>query len=99
MLMEKQNNVPVGSLLKGLLMSNPKLAVSYGKYKVKSSWAEMMGEYVAKSTDEIIFSGRKMIVKVRSSIIRNELTMIRGALVSRINSTAGTDIIDELIIR
>ena len=39
-------------------------------------WDEVVGITIARSTDSIYISDRKLIVKIRSSVIRNELTMI-----------------------
>ena len=71
----------------------------YRKHRIKSQWREISGEYVANATEDISFDGRKMLVKVKSSIIRSEMLQIRRQLVYRINQTAGANIIDELIVR
>lgn len=97
--MERHGHEQIGSLLTAVLNSNPVLAENYRKHKIKSLWSEISGEYVAKATEDISFDRRKMIVKVRSAIIRNEMMLIRNELVSRINKTVDCDIIDELIIR
>lgn len=97
--MDRQGHEQIGTLLNAVLNSNPVLAENYRKHKIKSLWNEISGEYVAKATEDISFDRRKMIVKVRSSIIRNEMMLIRNQLVARINKTIGVDMIDELIIR
>lgn len=97
--MDRQGHEQIGSLLTAVLNSNPVLAENYRKHKIKSLWSEISGEYVAKATEEISFDRRKMYVKVKSSIIRNEMMLIRNQLVARINKTIGVDMIDELIIR
>lgn len=97
--MKRQGNEQVGSLLSAVIASNPKLAEGYRKYKIKSQWRDISGEYVANATEDISFEGRKMFVKVKSSIIRSEMLQIRRQLVYRINQTVGANIIDELIVR
>ena len=99
MLMKRQGHEQIGSLITAVLNSNPVLAENYRKHKIKSLWSEISGEYVAKATEDISFDRRKMIVKVRSAIIRNEMMLIRNQLIARVNNMAGSDIIDELIIR
>jgi len=97
--MKRQGNEQVGSLLSAVIASNPKLADGYLKHKIKSHWQEISGEYVANATEDISFEGRKMFVKVKSSIIRSEMLQIRKQLVWRINQTIGVNMIDELIVR
>ncbi len=97
--MDRKGNEQVNALLSAVIASNPKLAEGYCKHKIKSQWRDISGEYVANATEEISFEGRKMFVKVKSSIIRSEMLQIRRQLVCRINQTAGANIIDELIVR
>ena len=97
--MDRKGNEQVGSLLSAVIASNPKFAEAYRKHKIKSQWSEISGEYVANATEDISFEGRKMFVKLKSSIIRSEMLQIRRQLVFRINQTAGANIIDELIVR
>ena len=62
-------------------------------------WDEVVGITIARSTDSIYISDRKLIVKIRSSVIRNELTMIRDGLKMELNRQSGQVIIDEIIIK
>ncbi|MBO7571375.1 MAG: DUF721 domain-containing protein [Bacteroidales bacterium] len=97
--MKRQGNEQIGSLINVVLEANPKLAENYRKHRIISLWSEISGEYVAKYTEDISFDRRKMFVKIKSAIIRNEMMMMRHQLLQRINDTAGACIIDELIIR
>ena len=97
--MDRKGNEQVGSLLSAVIASNPKFAEAYLKHKIKSQWSEISGAYVANATESISFEGRKMFVKVRSSIIRSEMLQIRHQLIYRINQSVGTNMIDELIVR
>jgi predicted nucleic acid-binding Zn ribbon protein len=62
-------------------------------------WDEVVGITIARSTESIYISDRKLIVKVRSSVIRNELTMIRDGLKIELNRRSGQIIIDEIVIK
>ena len=62
-------------------------------------WDDVVGITIARSTESIYISDRKLIVKIRSSVIRNELTMIREGLRAELNRRSGQVIIDEIIIR
>ena len=62
-------------------------------------WDDVVGITIARSTESIYISDRKLIVKVRSSVIRNELGMIREGLKIELNRRSGQVLIDELIIR
>lgn len=62
-------------------------------------WDEVVGITIARSTESIYISDRKLVVKVRSSVIRNELTMIREGLRIELNRRSGQVLIDEIVIK
>lgn len=62
-------------------------------------WDELVGITIARSTQSIYITDRKLIVKVRSSVIRNELMMIREGLKIELNRRSGQVLIDEIIIK
>jgi len=62
-------------------------------------WDDVVGKTIAHSTESIYISNRKLVVKVRSSVIRNELMMVREGLCLELNKRSGQNIIDEVVIR
>lgn len=63
------------------------------------SWDEMVGKTIARSTKDIYIKNRKLFVQLNSSVIRNELFMIRDGLKNALNDQAGESIIDEIILK
>jgi hypothetical protein len=51
------------------------------------------------ATKSIYVKDRKLFVKIHSSVMRNELTMIKPDIIRRLNETAGSEVIDDVIIR
>lgn len=62
-------------------------------------WDDVVGKTIARSTESIYISDRKLIVKIRSSVIRNELSMIREGLRIELNRRSDQSLIDEIIIK
>jgi predicted nucleic acid-binding Zn ribbon protein len=62
-------------------------------------WDDVVGITIARSTESIYILDRKLFVKIRSSVIRNELGMIREGLKQELNRRSGEDLIEEIIIR
>lgn len=69
------------------------------KVRVKKIWAQLTGEYIANSTSNIYVYDSKLFVSVNSSIIRNEILLIKSELKKRINKEIGRDFIKEIIVR
>jgi hypothetical protein len=42
---------------------------------------------------------RKLIVHLHSSVVRNELELMKEALIPRLNEAAGMKVIDEIVLR
>jgi hypothetical protein len=66
---------------------------------VVSSWEQVVGKTVARATKNIYISNRKLFVFLNSSVVRNELDMIREPLIARLNQLAGQDIIDDIVLK
>lgn len=66
---------------------------------VIKSWDEFVGKTIAKATREITIHDKKLFLKIESSIIRNELMLIKDPLIKRINEYANEEIITNIIFR
>ena len=62
-------------------------------------WYEVTGKMVARATKSVEIRNRKMIVELRSSVVRNELSMIRDGLISELNQRFDKPLIDDIIFR
>jgi predicted nucleic acid-binding Zn ribbon protein len=62
-------------------------------------WDDVVGVTIARSTESIYIIDHKLIVKIRSSVIRNELQMIREGLRIELNRRIGETLISEIIIK
>jgi len=63
------------------------------------NWELVTGKMVARSTESIYIKNRTLFVEIRSSVVRNELMMIRDGLVQALNSRTGADLIDGIVIK
>ena len=69
------------------------------EYRLVRSWNELLGVTVAKKTKSLKIRNRKLYVALYSSVVRNELEMIKGTLIPRLNEAAGMDVIDDVVLR
>lgn len=66
---------------------------------VVESWSEIVGKVIASKTTSLFFKNGRLYVTLKSSVIRNELLMIRESLRIKINERAGEEIVKELVIK
>jgi len=62
-----------------------------------ASWEEVVGKAVASRTKEIFIRDKKLFVRLESSVVKNELKMMRTKIIANLNEKAGAEVIQEII--
>jgi predicted nucleic acid-binding Zn ribbon protein len=66
---------------------------------VINSWEETVGRAISSRTTKIYIKDHILYVHLSSSVVRNELLMLREALREKINRKAGKEIIREIVLK
>lgn len=66
---------------------------------VLNSWNEIVGRAISSRTTRTYIKDHVLYVHLSSSVVRNELMMLRQPLMEKINQRAGKEIIREIILR
>jgi len=83
------------------------IAEVFGEYKIDgkiketriiSAWSEVLGP-LAKPTDELYIKNKVLFARLSSSVICNELSMMRSTLLRRLNEKAGEEVITDIVFR
>ncbi len=96
--MERKDVRKLDSLLQQFVKAN-KLERGLAEYRLMKSWKELLGVTVAKKTKSMHIRNRKLFVTLHSSVVRNELSMMKDSLIPKLNEAAGMDVIDDVILR
>ncbi|MFC2152803.1 DUF721 domain-containing protein [Bacteroidota bacterium] len=96
--MRKKNTQKIDVVIKEYLKAL-KIDDKIKEVQLIKSWDEVVGKTIARSTNDIYIKNRKLIVKLNSSVIRNELFMLRDGLKKALNDKAGEEIIDDIILK
>ena len=96
--MRKKNTEKIGDVIKEYLKAL-KIDDKLKEVQLIKSWDEVVGKTIARSTHKIFIRDRKLFVTLNSSVIRNELFMLRDGLKKALNDKVGEKIIDEIILR
>jgi predicted nucleic acid-binding Zn ribbon protein len=95
--MRRSNTRPIGEVL-GEYVEAFKLKGKLNEIALIKSWPELVGENIARHTIDIKIQNKILYIKIQSSIIRQELMMIRTELVKRMNEKAGETVINEMVL-
>ncbi|MCK5136962.1 MAG: DUF721 domain-containing protein [Bacteroidales bacterium] len=96
--MERKEIRKIDTLLQQFVKSN-KLEKGLAEYRLMKSWKDLLGITVAKKTKSMYIRNRKLFVTLHSSVVRNELGMIKDTLIGRLNEAAGMNVIDDIILK
>jgi predicted nucleic acid-binding Zn ribbon protein len=66
---------------------------------VINSWEETVGKAISSRTTKIYIKDHVLYIHLDSSVVRNELLMLREALREKLNQKAGREVIKEIVLR
>jgi predicted nucleic acid-binding Zn ribbon protein len=75
------------------------LGSKLGEAGVINSWEEIVGKAISSRTTKIYFKDQVLYVHLNSSVVRNELLMLRQALKDKLNQKAGSEVIKDIVLR
>ena len=64
-----------------------------------NSWEEIVGKVISSRTSKIYVKDNVLHVHLTSSVVRNELIMLRESLRNKLNEKAGKEVIKDIILR
>jgi predicted nucleic acid-binding Zn ribbon protein len=63
------------------------------------SWETMVGKAISSRTSKVYIKDKVLYVHLNSSVVRNELMMIREALREKLNNQAGEEVIKDIVLK
>ncbi len=96
--MERNREQKIAILLQEFLKSK-NLKQGYLEYRITKAWGELLGKQIEATTHSLFIKDRKLFVKLHSSVVRNELMMLKQDLIKRLNEYVGSEVIDDIVLR
>ena len=97
--MERRKTQKVGETLYFFWREHPELYHKMLEARVVRLWGELFGPTIARYTTHTFIKNRTLFVSMSSSVARNEMLSMRKHLVTTLNKHAGSDVIDDGMIR
>ena len=96
--MRGNNNRKVGDIIRKL-MKNPKLAGKLDKLDALQIWEELIGEQLCKYIiEQKIYKGT-LYVKLKSAVVRNELSYKKSEFIEKINNELGKELVKDIVLK
>lgn len=74
------------------------IAKKLSEVSVVSQWESLMGKMVSSRTEKIYIKNGTLYLKLKSPALKNELMMMRQAIIERMNESAGEQIVSRIVI-
>ncbi|MBX7095019.1 MAG: DUF721 domain-containing protein [Flavobacteriales bacterium] len=81
------------------LLQAYKLKGKMQELDIVSSWEQIMGRTIAKRTKDLYIKDKVLVVKLDSSVLREELQMGKSKIIELINQHAGEEVVNEIILK
>jgi hypothetical protein len=96
--MRGNNNRVIGDIIRKL-MKNPKLAGKLDELDALQAWEEIIGKQICKYVaDQKIYKGT-LYVKLKSAVVRNELSYKKSEFISQINNRLGKKLLNNIVLK
>ena len=96
--MRKNNTQSISDVLKSYTREK-KLDRKLTELDLIKSWESVMGKTVARYTGNLYIQNNTLFVETTSSIVRNELLMMKEEIRLRLNEVVGVELIKTIIFK
>ena len=94
--MRKTNDKPIKEAIEQMLQVY-KIKQRFDETAVIAAWPQLVGKPVANRTKELFIHNKKLYLRIESSVVKNELMLMRGQIIEKINEEAKWALLEEII--
>lgn len=84
--------------LMGSFINENNLSKGMRKLKIEEAWTKLMGQGVANYTNEVQLQNKTLIVRLSSSVLREELSFGKEKIVTMLNEEMGEEVVKKLLL-
>lgn len=95
--MNKRNNDKTLKEAINQMLEVYRLRQKFDETSIVAAWPELMGTAIANRTTRLYISNKKLFVGLESSVIKNELMMMKSQIMKKLNDQAGKEIITSIV--
>ena len=96
--MRRSNQQAIGAVIKKVL-KNQKLEGRLKELDVLKLSKELLGKNLMKYINDLSVKNGTLIIKIKSAVVRNELSYQKSEIIKKINEQVGNKIIKEIILK
>ena len=93
--MNRSNAEQIGDVLRQFLRIEG-LETPLNQHRLMEAWKDMIGEGFEHYIGEMFIKDQTLYVRIKSSVLKNELMMSRSSFVTRLNKAVGSQVITDI---
>jgi predicted nucleic acid-binding Zn ribbon protein len=94
--MRKANDKSIKDAIEQM-MQVYKIKRKFDETGIVAHWPDIVGKPMANRTKELYIHNKKLFLRIESSVIKNELMMMRTQIIEKINDEAKAPLVEEII--
>lgn len=87
--------LPIDEILKEFIKEN-NLTKGIQKLLVEKLWPELMGKGIANYTESVTLKNKTLVIKLKSSVLREELSYGKEKIIKMMNEHLGEEVINQI---
>jgi predicted nucleic acid-binding Zn ribbon protein len=96
--MRRSNTQPLSDILREYI-GELKIERKLKEVDVIGAWEPLLGKTIARYTRNLRISNRILYVEISSSVVKNELIMMREEICRKLNESVGGDVIERIVFK
>lgn len=96
--MRRSNTQPLSEVLREFINKN-RIERKLKEVDAVQSWENLLGKTIARYTRNIFISNKTLYVEISSSVVKNELVMMREEIRRKINEQAGEELVSRIVFK
>ncbi|MEQ6122843.1 DUF721 domain-containing protein [Pseudotenacibaculum sp. MALMAid0570] len=88
---------PIKDLMQSFIKEN-NLTKGMQKLQIEEVWSKLMGQGVVSYTDSVQLQNKTLIIKLSSSVLREELSYGKEKIIKMINQEMGEELVSKLML-
>jgi len=94
--MRKKNTQKLSDVIQAFVKEK-NLQKKFDEIEVVSSWEKILGKTVASYTERVNLYNGVLFVKMKSSVVKSELMMMKEDIKKRLNEEAGSEAVKKIV--
>jgi len=94
--MRKKNTQKLSDVIQAFVKEK-NLQKKFDEIEVVSSWEKILGKTVSSYTEKVNLYNGVLFVKMKSSVVKSELMMMKEDIKKRLNEEAGSEAVKKIV--